>query len=87
MTPSLSGLIASMVPGVLPSIAFASAPTATTVFVGLPFSLRSATTEGSLRTTPLPLAYTSVLAVPRSIERSFEKYPIILFNISYLKKN
>ena len=73
MTPSLSGLMASILPGVLPSIALASVPTATTVFVGLPFSLLRATTEGSFKTTPLPLAYTSVFAVPRSIERSLEK--------------
>ena len=42
---------------------------------------------GTANTLVYAMAYTSVLAVPRSIERSFEKYPIILFNISYLKKN
>src|SRR5207248_7016318 len=35
-------------------------------------TLLMATIEGSLTTMPLPLAYTSVLAVPRSIARSLE---------------
>lgn len=29
--------------------------------------ITNATTEGSLRTTPLPLMYTRILAVPKSI--------------------
>ena len=81
MTPSFIGLIASIEPGVLPNIALASVPTATTVFDALPSPVRRATTDGSFRTTPLPLAYTRVLAVPRSIDRSLEKYPIIFLNI------
>ena len=50
MTPSESGLIAFMLPGVLPSIFFASVPTATTVFC--PRDSLIATTDGSLRTIP-----------------------------------
>ena len=84
--------MASIEPGVLPNIALASVPTATTVLDGLPFSFLRATTDGSFKTTPLPLAYTRVLAVPRSIDRSLEKYPIISqvvivffwFSIAYL---
>ncbi len=50
MTPSLSGLIAAIVPGVRPSIRFASAPTACTS----PVRWSIATTDGSLRTIPRP---------------------------------
>ena len=50
ITPSFSGLIAIILPGVLHSIRLASAPTATTDFV--PRS--TATTEGSLTTIPFP---------------------------------
>ena len=57
-----------MLPGVRPSISLASLPTASTS----PVTLLMATIEGSLTTMPLPLAYTSVLAVPRSIARSLE---------------
>ena len=66
ITPSLSGLIATMFPGVLPIIIFASVPTAS----GFLVVLFIATTDGSLRTTPLPLTKTSVLAVPKSIPMS-----------------
>ena len=55
ITPSFIGRIAVMLPGVLPSICFASLPTAWIVF--LPFgppSWRIATTEGSSSTMPLP---------------------------------
>src|SRR5262249_15701608 len=69
MTPSFIGLMATIFPGVRPSISFASLPTASTS----PVFLLIATMEGSLTTMPLPLAYTSVLAVPRSIARSDEK--------------
>src|SRR5207245_195060 len=69
MTPSFMGLIATMLPGVRPSISLASLPTASTSLV----FLLSATIEGSLTTMPLPRAYTSVLAVPRSMARSLEK--------------
>src|SRR5579864_7037071 len=60
--------MATMFPGVRPSISFASLPTASTS----PVFLLMATMEGSFTTMPLPLAYTSVLAVPRSIARSLE---------------
>ena len=69
MTPSFMGRMATMLPGVRPSISLASLPTASTS----PVFLLMATMEGSLTTMPLPLAYTSVLAVPRSMARSDEK--------------
>src|SRR5207248_3093344 len=69
MTPSFIGLMAVMLPGVRPSISFASVPTASM----RPFTLLSATIDGSLRTMPLPRAYTHVLAVPRSMARSWQK--------------
>src|SRR6266478_2863611 len=69
MTPSFMGLMATMLPGVRPSISFASLPTASTS----PVFLLIATMEGSLTTMPLPLANTSVFAVPRSMARSDEK--------------
>src|SRR5215510_5278204 len=69
MTPSFIGLIATMLPGVRPSISLASFPTAST----RPLILLIATIDGSLTTIPLPRAYTQVLAVPRSIARSLEK--------------
>ena len=60
--------MATMLPGVRPSISFASLPTASTS----PVFLLMATIEGSFTTMPLPRAYTNVLAVPRSIARSLE---------------
>src|SRR5579859_2110602 len=63
------GLMATMLPGVRPSISFASLPTASTS----PVFLLMATMEGSFTTMPLPRAYTRVLAVPRSMARSLEK--------------
>src|SRR5258705_13625105 len=71
ITPSLIGRIATMFPGVRPSISFASLPTASTQLV----TLFMATMEGSLSTTPRPLAKTSVFAVPRSIAKSLERSP------------
>src|SRR5213083_2310226 len=68
MTPSFIGLIATMFPGVRPSMSLASLPTAST----RPLTLLMATIDGSLTTMPLPRAYTQVLAVPRSIARSLE---------------
>src|SRR3954466_6932690 len=68
MTPSFIGLIATMLPGVRPSISFASRPTASI----RPVTLLIATIDGSLTTMPLPRAYTHVLAVPKSIARSLE---------------
>ncbi len=52
MTPSRMGRIASMWPGVRPSIILASMPTAWTCL--RPPTLRSATTEGSFSTMPRP---------------------------------
>ena len=69
ITPSLIGLMATMLPGVRPNISLASLPTASTSRV---FWLMT-TIEGSFTTIPLPLANTRVLAVPRSIARSEEK--------------
>src|SRR5918999_1219513 len=69
MTPSFIGFIATMLPGVRPSISFASRPTAST----RPLILLIATIDGSLTTMPLPRAYTHVFAVPRSMARSLEK--------------
>ncbi len=55
ITPSFIGRMASMLPGTLPSIALASAPTAWMVFLPLgPPSWRMATTDGSSSTMPLP---------------------------------
>src|SRR6266480_6250622 len=68
MTPSFMGLMATMLPGVRPSISLASLPTASTS----PVFLLMATIDGSFTTMPLPLAKTSVLAVPRSMARSLE---------------
>src|SRR5487761_416237 len=68
ITPSFIGLIATTLPGVRPSISFASLPTATTS----PLFLLIATIEGSFTTMPLPFANTSVFAVPKSMARSEE---------------
>src|SRR5262249_43044269 len=68
MTPSFIGLMATMLPGVRPSISLASLPTASM----RPLTLLIATIDGSLTTMPLPRAYTHVLAVPRSMARSLE---------------
>src|ERR1700761_2761375 len=69
MTPSFIGLMATMLPGVRPSISFASLPTASTS----PVFLLMATMDGSLTTMPLLAAKTRVFAVPRSMARSLEK--------------
>src|ERR671916_2137500 len=71
ITPSLRGRMATMLPGVLPSIRLAAEPTATTLSV----LLSMATTEGSESTMPCPLTNTSVFAVPRSIATSRPKSP------------
>src|SRR5947207_561064 len=73
ITPSFIGLIATMSPGVRPSMSLASRPTAYTLLVFLSI----ATIEGSLTTIPRPLAKTKVFAVPRSMARSLEKKPKI----------
>ena len=69
MTPSFRGRTATMLPGVRPITALASAPTQRTS------SLRvsTATTDGSRMMMPLPFMYTRVLAVPRSIPISFDR--------------
>src|SRR5438874_1604686 len=66
ITPSFRGLIAWIVPGVRPSIRFASIPTAWTS----PERESTATTLGSDNTIPRPRTYTSVFAVPRSTAMS-----------------
>src|SRR5919107_3220495 len=71
MTPSFKGRMATMLPGVRPSILLAADPTATTLSV----LLSMATTEGSERTIPCPLTNTSVFAVPRSIATSLPNSP------------
>src|SRR5215217_1076086 len=71
ITPSFKGRIATMFPGVRPSIRFAADPTATTLSV----LVSIATTEGSESTIPCPLTNTSVLAVPRSIATSRPNNP------------
>jgi len=77
MTPSRIGRSAVMLPGVRPSIMRASSPTAT---IRGRFPLSScamATTDGSVRTIPLPRTYTMTFAVPRSmpIWRANKRYP------------
>ncbi|MBP1634561.1 MAG: hypothetical protein H6Q10_1135 [Acidobacteria bacterium] len=52
MTPSFIGLMATMLPGVRPSMSLASRPTAST----RPLILLMATIEGSFTTMPLPRA-------------------------------
>ncbi|KAF5042033.1 hypothetical protein DSECCO2_516880 [anaerobic digester metagenome] len=54
MTPSFMGRMATMLPGVRPSMRLASAPTARTLLLPR-LSRLTATTEGSRRTMPLPL--------------------------------
>src|SRR5437764_508331 len=66
MTPSLSGRMATMLPGVRPIIRLASTPTATI----WPLFVLSATTEGSFSTIPRPRTYTRVFAVQRSTAMS-----------------
>ena len=54
ITPSFSGRMAVMCPGVRPSMFFASAPPPRCTLPPRPGSSRIATTEGSLSTMPLP---------------------------------
>ena len=72
MTPSFSGRMAEIDPGVRPSMRFASTPTACTS----PERVSMATTEGSERTMPRPRTYTSVFAVPRSTAMSRLPKPV-----------
>src|SRR4029450_9795883 len=60
--------MATMLPGVRPSMSFASLPTASM----RPLTLLIATMDGSFTTMPLPRAYTQVLAGPGSMARSLE---------------
>src|ERR687894_1106074 len=66
ITPSFKGRIATMWPGVRPSMPLAADPTATTLSV----LLSMATTEGSERTIPSPLTNTPVFDEPRSTATS-----------------
>ena len=68
ITPDFIGRMATMLPGVRPSMRFASAPTASTRLE----PAWIATTEGSRSTTPWFFAYTSEFAVPRSMPISVE---------------
>ena len=68
-----------MFPGVLPSISLASSPIALILLV----SLSNATTEGSFNTTPFPLIYTKILAVPKSIPISDPIHPECPFLFSF----
>ena len=79
----LNGLTALMLPGVLPSINFASLPTAN----GIPSSKSIATTEGSCKTTPFPDTCIRVLAVPKSMPISRENLNLlkITIRISFFK--
>ena len=72
ITPSLSGRIAWIVPGVRPSMRLASIPTACTSDVRESI----ATTDGSESTIPRPRTYTSVFAVPRSTAMSRPPMPV-----------
>ena len=63
-----------MFPGERPNISRAASPTAKTLLRALSI----ATTEGSFKTTPLPLTNTRILAVPKSIPIS------MLLNISFI---
>src|SRR6266511_78014 len=72
ITPSFSGRIALIVPGVRPSMRFASTPTACTS----PERWSIATTDGSESTIPRPRTYTSVFAVPRSTAISRPPKPV-----------
>src|SRR5918992_4073323 len=72
ITPSLSGRIAWIVPGVRPSIRLASIPTAWTSVLRESI----ATTDGSDSTIPRPRTYTRVLAVPRSTAMSRPPMPV-----------
>ncbi len=70
--------MATMLPGVRPSICRASSPT----LRSLPVFLSIATTEGSLRTMPLFFTYTNTEAVPRSMPISFAKAHILFHLVS-----
>ena len=78
MTPSLSGRIATILPGVRPSMRLASSPTASTSLV----PALTATTDGSRKTMPWSLTLIRVFAVPRSMPISLEnKFPKSFLNM------
>ena len=66
ITPSRNGRMATILPGVRPSISLASVPTAMTRLVVLSI----ATTDGSFSTMPSLFTYTSTVAVPKSTAMS-----------------
>src|SRR3990167_1825700 len=69
MTPSFIGRYAVISPGVRPTISLASLPTASILLS----RTETATTEGSLRTIPLPGTKTSTVVVPRYMPSLGEK--------------
>jgi len=73
MTPSFIGLMTFTSSGFFPNITLACCPIA----IILLLSLDTATTDGSLMTTPAFFLYTNVLAVPKSIAISFAFIPSI----------
>ena len=81
ITPSLRGLLATILSGVLPIICFAFLPTAITVYVFKSI----ATTVGSVTTTPSPCTNMTEFAVPKSIPSFFPNIQIILQVNYYLK--
>src|SRR5271156_4019712 len=75
ITPSFSGRIAEIDPGVLPSISLATKPTACPFCRTRLVPFFTATTLGSFSTIPSPLMQTSVLHVPRSMPMSTLNMP------------
>jgi hypothetical protein len=71
ITPSRKGLIVTRYSGVRPTMSLAAFPTPSIS----PVFLFMATMEGSSTTMPLPVAYTNVFAVPRSMPRLDENIP------------
>src|SRR3989344_2531844 len=69
MTPSFIGRYAIISSGVRPTISLASLPTANILLS----VVETATTDGSLRTIPLPGTKTSTVVVPRSMPSLGEK--------------
>src|SRR3989344_1894092 len=79
MTPSFIGRYAIISPGVRPTISLASLPTARILLS----RTETATTEGSLRTIPLPGTKTSTVVVPRSMPSLGEKEKAIRSDIGF----
>ena len=76
ITPFFNGLMTLILPGVRPTILYASVPTATT----LSLSVSTATTEGSFKTIPLPDTFIRTFAVPKSIPISLATLVPPVFN-------